>query len=65
MIRHLKPKQIIEVGSGFSSSVMLDINEIFFNNTINLTFIEPDTKRLKSLLKVEDVSNSTIIQSEV
>ncbi len=34
LIRHFKPKKIIEVGSGYSSSAMLDTNEIFFNNKI-------------------------------
>ena len=54
MIRHLKPKKIIEVGSGFSSSVTLDTNELFMGNTINCTFIEPYPERLESLLKDTD-----------
>lgn len=61
MIRHLKPKQIIEVGSGFSSSVMLDTNQSFFNNEINLTFIEPYPERLYKLLKEEDKKATKII----
>ena len=35
MIRHFKPARIIEIGSGFSSAVMIDTNEVFFNNVIN------------------------------
>jgi hypothetical protein len=54
MIRHLKPKKIIEVGSGFSSSVTLDTNEIFMGKSINCTFIEPYPERLVSLLKNDD-----------
>src|SRR5579863_7388758 len=46
MIRHFKPQQIIEIGSGFSSAVMLDTNELFFENSIKLTFIEPHPERL-------------------
>jgi len=65
MIRHFEPKRIIEVGSGFSSSVMLDTNEIFFDNTINLTFIEPFTERLETLLKKRDHVATLIIQKEV
>lgn len=61
MIRHLKPKQIIEVGSGFSSSVMLDTNQMFYNNQINLTFIEPYPERLNELLKEEDKKTTEII----
>jgi predicted O-methyltransferase YrrM len=54
MIRHLKPKKIIEVGSGFSSSVTLDTNEKFMGNSINCTFIEPYPERLQSLLRNDD-----------
>lgn len=51
MIRHFKPRRIVEVGSGFSSAVMLDTNELFFDNSINFTFIEPYPERLKANLK--------------
>ncbi len=60
MIRHLKPRKIIEVGSGFSSSVMLDTNQKFMGNAINYTFIEPYPARLESLLKDNDRKNVTI-----
>lgn len=60
MIRHLKPKNFIEVGSGFSSSVTLDTNEKFMNSSINCTFIEPYPQRLESLLKNTDKENITI-----
>ncbi len=61
MIRHYKPKNIIELGSGFSSAVMMDVNEKFFSNAINLTFIEPYPKRLNSLLKEGDNKKHKII----
>lgn len=51
MIRHFKPKRIVEVGSGFSSALMLDSNDLFFDNKIDLTFIEPHSERLKSNIK--------------
>jgi len=54
MIRHFKPQRIIEVGSGFSSALMLDTNEVFFSDSIQLTFIEPNPDRLYSLLKPMD-----------
>jgi hypothetical protein len=54
MIRHLSPKRIIEVGSGFSSCVTLDTNELFFNNSISTTFIEPYPHLLMSLVKADD-----------
>lgn len=65
MIRHLKPKRIVEIGSGFSSAVMLDTNELFFGNEIDLTFIEPYPERLNSLLTVKDKKQDLIIQSDL
>ena len=54
MIRHLQPKRIIEIGSGFSSAMMLDTNQLFFDRQIDLTFIEPYPERLHSILQKED-----------
>jgi hypothetical protein len=65
MIRHLKPKQIIEVGSGFSSAIMLDTNEIFFKNNIKLTFIEPYPERLNNLINENDKKNTQILNDFV
>ena len=50
MIRHLSPRHIIEVGSGWSSALMLDVNRIFYNYRISLELIEPHPERLLSLL---------------
>lgn len=65
MIRHLKPKRIIEVGSGFSSCVALDINEMFFNNTISCRFIEPFPERFLSLIKKDDLGPDSLIKKNL
>ena len=54
LLRHLQPKRVIEVGSGFSSAVLLDVNERYFNQDIQCTFIEPFPERLIQLLKETD-----------
>lgn len=54
MIQHIQPNRIIEIGSGFSSSIMLDTSEYCFDNRIELEFIEPYPQRLKKLLKQTD-----------
>ena len=54
MIRNLQPRKIIEVGSGFSSAMILDTNEHFFNNSIELTFIEPYPERLYDNIRPSD-----------
>lgn len=65
MIRHIQPKRIIEVGSGFSSAVILDTNELFFNYAISCTFIEPHPERLVSLIKKGDKNRIKIIQKKL
>lgn len=54
MIMLNRPKHIIEIGSGFSTSVMLDTNEQCFDNKIDIECIEPRPQRLKKLLKESD-----------
>lgn len=65
LLRKIKPKQIIEVGSGHSSALMLDINNLFFKNAINLTFIEPFPLRLNTLLTKRDKETLTIIEKKI
>jgi predicted O-methyltransferase YrrM len=61
MIRKLKPKRIVEVGSGYSSCLMMDINEKFFGNQIKITCVEPYPELLYSLLLNGDRDTQLII----
>lgn len=45
-----RPKRIVEIGSGFSSCAMIDVNERAFGGDVELTFIEPYPERLLGLL---------------
>lgn len=54
IIRYLKPAKIIEIGSGFSSALILDTNDKFFKGRIKCFFIEPNPDRLLSLLNDND-----------
>lgn len=63
IMRYFKPKNIIEIGSGFSSCAMIDINEIFFDNNINCTFIEPYPDLILSLIKEYD--NIDLLRSKI
>jgi predicted O-methyltransferase YrrM len=65
MIRHHSPKKIFEIGSGFSSAVMLDTNMLFFKDEIDITFIEPYADRLKSLLRESDRKHSHLIERRI
>jgi len=61
-IHKFKPKKIIEVGSGHSSALMLDINEKQFNKEIRLTFIEPFPDRLNALIEKGKMAAKTILK---
>lgn len=65
MLRRYRPRKVIEVGSGFSSAVMLDTNDRFLSKQIVLTFVEPYPDRLLSLLSDEDRARHDIVKDVV
>lgn len=65
IMRIVRPKRIIEVGSGFSSAAILDTNDLFFDSSISCTFIDPDSSRLKQLLSETDMRRSAIIEKKI
>jgi hypothetical protein len=65
MIRHLKPRKIVEVGSGYSSCAMLDVNELFFGNSIACTFIDPYPQLLRSIIKESDRERTRILGRKI
>ena len=64
-LRKHAPKRIIEVGSGFSSAVMLDTINGFFPHRPDLTFIEPYPSRLEGVLRGDDKDWVKIIGKRV
>ncbi len=65
MIRWLEPKRIIEVGSGYSSCMTLDTNDLHFGGAIETTFIEPYPELLETLLRDGDRDSVRIIPSRL
>jgi hypothetical protein len=64
ILRQLRPSQLIEVGSGYSSAVALDTRERF-GVPHHITFIEPYPERLLSLIRPGDVSDVSILKQKV
>ena len=62
MLRHLRPRRILEIGSGWSSAVMLDVNDLFFGGTIACTFVEPFAERLDALLQPGDRHRAQVVR---
>jgi hypothetical protein len=65
MLRHLTPRRVIEIGSGYSSCVTLDTNELFLNNATEIIFIEPYPDVLFELLDKEDAARGKVMQKKL
>lgn len=61
MICHVKPKRIIEVGSGYSSCLCMDTNDMCFNSEILLKFFEPYPELFLSLITEQDKKTADIV----
>lgn len=65
MLRMLSPQRMIEVGSGFSSALSLDVSARFLASPPKVTFVEPNPQRLLNLLRPEDNRIATVIAQPV
>jgi predicted O-methyltransferase YrrM len=65
MMRAFAPARIVEVGSGFSSAAMLEVDDRFFGGRTRLTFIDPHPERLRGLLGAADPARCRIIEAPV
>lgn len=65
MLRVLRPKRLVEVGSGFSSAVVLDTNERFLGSELDLVFVDPYAERLHTLMNDGDRARARVIERPV
>jgi hypothetical protein len=61
MIRHLRPRRLIEIGSGFSTCAVLDTSERFLGGSLQVTCIEPYPEALLSLIRKGDKDRIRLI----
>ena len=64
MLRHLRPSRIIEVGSGYSSALILDTCDGWLPDTA-VTFVEPYPALVEGLLRDGDEAHVTIHREPV
>jgi len=62
-IRCFQPKRIMEIGSGYSSALILDTTEQFLDYSPELVFVEPYPDRLKKLLRSKDASRMRVLEA--
>lgn len=65
MLCYLQPRKIIEVGSGFSSSVIYDTNLNFLDNSMESIFIEPFPDTLAQLFSIEEYQQLTLYKQKL
>jgi hypothetical protein len=66
MLREVRPQRVVEVGSGWSSAVMLDTAERFLTDQAPLfTFVEPYADALRTVLRPEDLASVHILEQPV
>jgi predicted O-methyltransferase YrrM len=63
VIRCFQPKRIVEIGSGYSSALILDTIERFLDYSPELVFVEPHPDRLRNLLQSGDAGSSRILEA--
>jgi hypothetical protein len=61
MLRHVRPKQLVELGSGYSSAQTLDTRDQFLDGELAVTFVDPYPELLESLLRPDDRASVTIL----
>jgi len=62
MLRRFQPSRVVEVGSGFSSALMLDTDDVHLDSRTRFTFIDPYPERLHGLLSDADRDRVTVIE---
>jgi len=49
ILLEFRPRRVVEVGCGYSSCLILDTNEQFFNGSLDITLIDPALDNLRNL----------------
>jgi hypothetical protein len=60
LLRHLRPRRVIEVGAGYSSALALDVDELFLDGQTSLVFIEPEPDRLRELVPAAELEGRLV-----
>jgi hypothetical protein len=61
MLRLIRPRRVVGVGSGYSSAMALDTIEHYLGGKTDVTFIEPQRERLDTLTRRDDSARITVV----
>jgi len=65
LLRLYRPRTYVEIGSGWSSALVLDTRDLFLNDEVSCIFVEPEPERLDSLLREGDEGATRIYRQPV
>ncbi len=65
MLRLLRPRRLVEIGSGWSSAVTLDTNDTYLGGALEVTLVEPYPAVLDDTLRPSDRDHVRIIAAPV
>jgi hypothetical protein len=57
-----RPRRVIEIGTGFTSCLLLDTNETFLNGKVGISLIDPSMDRLRDLTDARGLSCARLIE---
>ena len=63
MLRLRHPARYVEIGSGWSSALALDVRDNFLGASMDCMFVEPFPDRLDALLRPQDHASTHILRS--
>lgn len=55
LLRHLRPRRVVEVGCGHSTALILDVDERFLGGSTRFLFVEPDAGRLRERVPAREL----------
>lgn len=64
-LRWLRPNRVVEVGSGFTTAVLLDTLDFDGRLNTKVTCVEPYPERLRSLMRAGDEKRLRVVESEL
>jgi predicted O-methyltransferase YrrM len=65
MMRANRPARIVEIGSGRSTWLMLDVNERFFDNRIRITTVDPYPSSMREGLHAGDEGRLEVVAKRI
>ena len=65
VLRHARPRRVIEVGTGWSTCAMLDVDDLFLGGALEILSIDPDPSRLRARMRPGDETRVRIVERPV